>query len=153
MAFCGSNVSAEGENGSAAPLNPALEYIHARQTGMVMLQALTESGHALGLMPEPMTLDHMTGINVFPGYQELVALPTSYDLRTQGKLTPVRSQGNCNTCWIFASYGSLESRLLPGEMDDFSENHLKNGHGFDEAPVVKAMDVSQLLTWPAGAAR
>ena len=63
--------------------------------------------------------------------QTLEGLPTSYDLRTQGKLTPVKNQGSCGSCWTFATYGSLESSLLPGETNDFSENHLKNTHGFD----------------------
>jgi len=53
-------------------------------------------------------------------------LPGFYDLRLEGKVTPVRDQGNAGTCWSFASYGSLESFLLPGEMRDFSENNMKN---------------------------
>jgi len=31
----------------------------------------------------------------------------------------------------FATYGSLESNLLPDATWDFSENNLKNTHGFD----------------------
>ncbi|MFA5162801.1 MAG: lectin like domain-containing protein [Elusimicrobiales bacterium] len=59
------------------------------------------------------------------------APPSSYDLRTYGKVTAVRDQGNCGSCWAFATMGSLESYLLTGETWDFSENNLKNTHGFD----------------------
>lgn len=59
-------------------------------------------------------------------------LPTSYDLRTiPGKLSPIHNQGSSGSCWAFAAFGSLESFLRPGVALDFSENNLKNTHGFD----------------------
>ena len=36
--------------------------------------------------------------------------PSVYDLRDLGELTPVRDQGACESCWAFATYGSIESR-------------------------------------------
>jgi C1A family cysteine protease len=51
---------------------------------------------------------------------------TSYDLRSTGKLTPVKNQLNAGTCWAHAAIGSLESNLLTGETWDFSENNMKN---------------------------
>jgi C1A family cysteine protease len=62
--------------------------------------------------------------------------PSSYDLRSTGKLTPVRNQNPYGTCWTFASYGSLECSLLPGETWDFSEDNLVNTHGFDVNPAL-----------------
>lgn len=59
------------------------------------------------------------------------SLPAYFDLRPLGKLTPVRDQGSCGSCWIFATCGSLESCLLTDETWDFSENNMKNTHGFD----------------------
>lgn len=53
-------------------------------------------------------------------------LPATYDLRTLGSVTPIKNQAPLSTCWDFASLGSLESCLLPGETWDFSENHVKN---------------------------
>ncbi|MCK5358442.1 MAG: hypothetical protein KAJ48_08610, partial [Elusimicrobiales bacterium] len=58
----------------------------------------------------------------------------SYDMRTDapGKLSSVKDQGStCGACWTFAAYGAMESMLLPTETWDFSENNMKNEHGFD----------------------
>ena len=123
-------VMAQGSgNVSLAPLNPAfLEYLQKLQH--LKASNLTAGEHALGYIPSPLDLSHLKGIHVFPE-QLGVASPSSYDLRTLGKVTPVKDQGNCGDCWAFATYGSLESSLLPGETDDFSENNLKNTNGFD----------------------
>ena len=45
----------------------------------------------------------------------------------KAECTPVKDQGEQGTCWIFATYGSLESHLkkMTGAEYDFSENHAK----------------------------
>lgn len=65
-----------------------------------------------------------------------LSYPACFDLRTSGYVTPVKDQGHCASCWAFATYGSLESAILKagGPEMDFSENHLKNYHGFDWGP-------------------
>jgi len=60
--------------------------------------------------------------------------PAAYDLRSLGKVTTVKNQGSSGSCWTFATFGSLESILLPAENRDFSENNLKNNSGFDLNP-------------------
>jgi len=57
--------------------------------------------------------------------------PVRFNLREQSKVTSVKDQGIAGSCWAHAALASLESSLLPGEYWDFSENHLKNTHGFD----------------------
>jgi C1A family cysteine protease len=109
-------------------------------------------GHGLGLIPAPVDLAGSTkswGGSVNPGTSSLntgtppsssgqgyssTGIALSYDLRTIGKTAPVTDQGQDGNCWAFASTGSLESSLVPGERDVFSENNMKNLHGFDVTP-------------------
>ncbi len=114
---------------SMAPMNPDfLNFMQARQGGPLRMQ--TSTGHALGLIPSPVDLSHLKGQSVSGPVPE-IALPSSYDLRTTGKLTPVKDQSTCGDCWAFATYDSLESALMPAETWDFSENNLKDTNGFD----------------------
>lgn len=67
-------------------------------------------------------------------YQEddlLTLIPTRLDLRETDRLTPVKNQFDTGACWAFASYGAMESELLPDALYDFSEDHLSLGHGFN----------------------
>lgn len=114
-----------------APPNPdfvaflqAMEERRPRQT-------LTPEGFGLGEVPPPLNLDHNQGITVFPPRE---TYPSAYDLRLLAKLTPIKNQGSCGSCWAFATYGSLESFLLLSEYWDFSEQHLIDNHGFDYGP-------------------
>jgi len=132
-----------------APENPDYgKYREDRDRGRI--RTTTAEGNALGYIPSPVSLSHTKGGQVsrralLAAAQglaaegglaqsilggDIVSLPSSYDLRTQGKLTPVRNQGACGSCWAFATYGSLESTLKPGETWDLSENNLKNKHGY-----------------------
>ena len=117
---------------SLSPLNPVFtQYLRDRQ-----LSGITGSvGEVYGYAPSPLDLSHLTG-SPLPRVKKLEAPPARFDLRPLGKLTPVKDQKQniCGSCWAFATYGSLESTLLPTETRDFSENNLKNTHGFDWGP-------------------
>jgi C1A family cysteine protease len=115
-----------------APVNPA--FIDAlRNLESMNVQTLGGGERGFGLIPSPIDLSHLKGQQILQGFQLLGYSPT-YDLRFHGKLTPVRNQGGCGSCWSFATFGSLESNLLPLETWDFSENNLINTHGFDRGP-------------------
>ena len=131
---------------SEAPMNPEfIEYQNAFQPLEWLKKTL--SNDQLGVIPEPADKTHLKGKKVSKkaleaevqgisdvpteNAGEIVSAPATYDLRTAGRVSPVKNQGSCGSCWAFASYGSLESEVLPGQMFDFSENNLKNTNGFD----------------------
>jgi C1A family cysteine protease len=134
---------------SEAPLNP--EYL-AYKNGFQPLEWVKQSifQDQLGYIPEPADTTHLKGKKVpkkaleaevlgiadapAGGAGEITSAPAMYDLRSTGRVSPVKNQGSCGSCWAFASYGSMESEALPGQLFDFSENNLKNTHGFDIAP-------------------
>ncbi len=116
-----------------APLNPA--FLQAEQQRQEAApQLTTESGHGMGWLPPPVDLSHNTGRLPRDLKHRETALPASFDLRTGGKVTPVKDQGQCGSCWTFGTFGSLESTCLPAETWDFSENNLKDLAGFDLGP-------------------
>ncbi|MBQ7544052.1 MAG: hypothetical protein IJT02_03825 [Synergistaceae bacterium] len=64
------------------------------------------------------------GLMVFAAEGE--ALPSRYDLRELGRVTPVRNQGVPGPCWAFAALGAMESNYLTqklGKAPDLSELH------------------------------
>ena len=58
----------------------------------------------------------------------VTTLPSRFDLRDWGWVSPVRDQGRMGACWAFGSTGALESAFLKtvGIATDFSENNMQN---------------------------
>ncbi|MDP3564398.1 MAG: C1 family peptidase, partial [Methanoregula sp.] len=96
---------------------------------------------SLGEIPGTVDLSHTRGQLITPDSASATvhnAGPdghaTSFDLRTSGKVSPVKDQTYFGTCWAFATFGSLESTLIPvNPTPDFSEKNLANLAGFDLA--------------------
>jgi C1A family cysteine protease len=114
---------------SLAPLNPDfVDFIAKLKNREIPIPDTNEFG--TGGIPPP-------GIISFDDYlnnEELksVTFAPVYDMRTNGLITPVRTQTN-NGCWAFATIASVESRWLVQGLGnwDLSENNLKYCHGFD----------------------
>ena len=116
-----------------APLNPEfLEYIEMQEQGLIR-PMYTAEGYPLGLIPSPVDVQY-TDEEEEIGIEEVTALPKTYDLRNKNKLTDIRNQGSCGSCWAFTAMGALESSLMPMEAWDFSEQHLITNHGFKWKP-------------------
>jgi len=111
-----------------APVNPA--YVAYWDTVMAdRWRVVTEDGHGLGAVPAP---QDPSGLRLRARIDHAFAPPPSYDLRSfPAKVSLVRDQGPCGSCWAFATYGSLESCRRPIDVIDGSEQNLKNTHGFD----------------------
>ena len=113
---------------SQAPVNPAFT-AYQRLRSMARLRGVSQQG--LGLIPSPINFSYLRAARAPLGD---TTYPSSYDLRTLGKLSPVEDQGGLDTCWAFASLGSLESCLLPSDPQVFSEDNLCLTAGFDGDP-------------------
>jgi C1A family cysteine protease len=125
-----------------APVSPGFQQyldssLSAKSAARQLSAIISATGEPVstGYIPSPNDYSHLTGkasqIERQQDAIERAFAPLQYDLRTEGRVTPVRNQGACGACWAFGSIASVESVLLPGETRDFSENNLKNTSGFD----------------------
>ncbi len=82
-----------------------------------------------GYLPPPVDLSHLQ----VRGATGLLATPRHFDWREAGKVTPVKNQGFCGCCYVFAAIANLESRTLitGGGLFDFSENNVKECEWFE----------------------
>ncbi|MEE9616799.1 MAG: C1 family peptidase [Anaerolineae bacterium] len=61
------------------------------------------------------------------------AVPSSWDWRQTGKVTPVKNQSTCGSCYSFAALGNIEAKMLIDSATtyDFSENNAKECNWYE----------------------
>ena len=87
-----------------------------------------------GFRPPPHTIKirQADGAKTSPKRLKATPLPSSWDSRDQGWVTPVKDQGDWNTCWTFASCAVIETQLIRTEQGtwDLSEKNMASLSGF-----------------------
>jgi C1A family cysteine protease len=89
-----------------------------------------------GAIPPRMDLSHLgREPQTSPGQAQAVQTPASWDWREQGKVSSVRNQGACGSCYAFAAAADIEARMLIDGQGavDLSENHMKECNYFERS--------------------
>ncbi len=73
-------------------------------------------------------INNGTVLNLVDNVIQVSKLPSRFDLRDFGWVTPVKDQGEMGACWAFAAIGAIESALLKatGVQYNLSENNIQN---------------------------
>jgi len=92
----------------------------------------TPPGRATGFIPPGV---HIPRTRQKMPLLEAPSLPSRFDWREYGKVTGVRNQGACGSCYAFAALANVEARLLvAGEPEyDFSENNAKECEWYESS--------------------
>jgi C1A family cysteine protease len=80
-----------------------------------------------------MDLPHLTGQRMPSDGVSPQAVLSSWDWRQTGKVTSVRNQGACGSCYSFAALGNIEAKMLIDSATtyDFSENNAKECNWYE----------------------
>ncbi|MDR1885451.1 MAG: lectin like domain-containing protein [Synergistaceae bacterium] len=103
---CRAGMGFSGAASGIAPLSPSfVEYA----------SGISRRAEGDGYLPSPVDLSHLRGAD-YSAYQAgrrgITDLPASYDLREGGLVTPVRDQGDLDSCWAFSALAAMESSHL-----------------------------------------
>lgn len=87
--------------------------------------------NVLDKFEEKATWDKTSGDLIVSNNSRSTGLPESYDYREKKKDTPVKNQGELNTCWAFAAIEAVESSLMPDFKKSLSVDHMVYNNGYD----------------------
>jgi len=102
------------------------------KTGITKFSDLTKQEFAKTYLN--LNYDAMAYVNLHP-YNVKIRndAPSSYDWRTQGRVSGVKDQGSCGSCWAFATVANLEGLYYAEkkEMKTFSEQMVVDCDTYD----------------------
>jgi len=87
--------------------------------GVTKFSDLSQAEFRETYLMKNLTLPIVKGSKVWkaPSSRRAPQLPTSYDWRTKGGVTPVYNQGDCGSCWAFSATEAIESQwFLAGKV-------------------------------------
>ena len=96
--------------GFACPLHAMAEERHASPPGTpepAERDGNRGEAHATGFVKPPIRVPRLK--RSIP-IQEAASLPSRFDWREYGKVTPVRNQSSCGSCYAFAAIASIDHR-------------------------------------------
>jgi len=112
-------------------MNPFADQTIEEFRGEKVPKKLGAEGLAKSCLSKGVTIDHEQ-------YKSLSrAIPTSWDWRTKGVVSPVKDQAQCGSCWAFSTIGNIESQyaLSGKKLTQFSEQLLVDcSHGCSNEP-------------------
>ncbi len=112
------SIQAQSTEPQQQSLNP--EFIrYARLYSRSIIKKTAPSDYNTGYVPHSVTYK----AEIPEDFKKTGPLPSVYDLQDLNLVTSVKNQGNCGTCWAFASLGSIESRWLKLGLGTWYENN------------------------------
>lgn len=115
-----STVSAK-TNSTIDDLSVISRVVSGNNNGLLRYSYVDENGK---------TIDFDSSSDSVPDQRkEATTIPSSYDLRKYGQVTPIKDQGVTGSCWAFAAVKAMESNsilngLNTADTADYSESHL-----------------------------
>ncbi len=116
-----------------SPLNK--EYVNYVDYSRINGTRKSTDGYQTGYVPSPMNIHFNENLTRSESKKSINALPSYYNLRDFGWVTPVRDQGPAGACWSFSTMGAIESRWLKlgygtASTLNLSEQNMATCHGF-----------------------
>lgn len=108
-----------------------------QQEDLTRKSRIRPADYTLGYKPAPFKLKQLKRPADDLRFKSTGVLPSAFDLRTSGRVSPPKDQGGGEyggNCTSFASIGALESRWLSIGLEEFdlSEQNMAACNGFDE---------------------
>jgi len=103
------------------------------QFGLTKFSDLSTEEFKKNYLGTPAVADESAPVAPLYSAEQLSALPTSYDWRPKGAVTPVKNQGQCGSCWSFSTTGNVEGqwKLAGHNLVGLSEQFLVDCDTFD----------------------